>query len=310
MSNVLVTGGAGYVGSVLTQTLQNAGHKVTIFDTFDYGVLPTLPCLASGVQAIRGDIRDGSALAKALKDQNVVINLASIVGAPRCRKYPELAKTTIILGAKNLAWLKTPDQEIINASTGSIYGKIDDICSEETCPNPQSDYGRWKYDAERILNDAGAVSLRFATLFGISPCMRFDLLPNDFVKQAVTVGQIDIYRGSDRRTFLHLRDAVRCYQMMLEHAPKLRGQAFNVGDVKLNMTKMAYAQALQGIFNYNLVVHSGGDDPDCRDYEVNYDKIKKAIGFEASVTLESGIRELVQLVQVSDEKDWPQYRSE
>lgn len=300
---VLITGGAGYIGNILATYLKDAGHEVTVYDTLRYGTQGIIHLLNRGVRIIQGDVLDSEKLRTEVVKCDAVFHLASLVGFPLCRKYPEEARNTIVKGTLNLTTIPEivyGNVRLIFASTGSIYGKIDDICLEDTVPNPQSDYGKWKYQADRLVQEVGGVSLRFATLFGLSPVMRYDLLPNDFCWRAGKHGYIVLYRGTDRRTFLHVHDAVRAYERTLENYSAMRGQVYNVGDSNLNFTKKYLADTIQSLQPFNLISENVGDDPDFRDYEVNYDKFSTATGFHAQVSLKDGLTEVLNHVKIAD----------
>jgi nucleoside-diphosphate-sugar epimerase len=301
---VLVTGGAGYVGSRLVHRLLELGHEVTIFDSFIYGVTSTLYLQKAGAILIRGDVRDDVAVMSACQGQEAVFHLASLVGFPVCAKHPVKAYKVIVEGTENVIRgcrvAGDGDIPLLYASTGSVYGKIDDLCTEDTPPNPQSEYGKYKFEAEQKVLSYGGVGLRFATVFGLSTCMRYDLMPNDFCWKAVRDGYIVLYRGSDRRTFLLIEDTVDAYLAAWTNYSGCSGEAYNVGDEKLNLTKQALAESVQSLHTYNLIAEGTGEDPDFRDYEVNYHKFKAATGFRSTVSLAHGLQEVLDFTKVAD----------
>ena len=195
---ILVTGGAGYIGNCLVRRLLARGDEVTVYDTFDYGVTPALYLQKAGARLIRGDIRDDASLSSAILGHDAVFHLASLVGFPICARKPVEAHKIIVEGTQNVirACHNAQDIPLLYASTGSVYGQIDDLCTEDTTPNPQSEYGKFKFEAEQSVLSYGGVGLRFATVFGLSPCMRYDLMPNDFCWKAVRDKYIVLYRGS------------------------------------------------------------------------------------------------------------------
>jgi nucleoside-diphosphate-sugar epimerase len=301
---ILVTGGAGYVGHRLTTRLLNEGHEVTVFDSFLYGVDSSISLIKAGARLIRGDIRDDNAVFSAVLDQDAVFHLAALVGFPVCSRNPTEAYRVIVEGTNclldNLVAVGSDFIPVIYASTGSVYGKIEVLCSEDVTPNPQSEYGEYKFIAEQAVQKHGGVGLRFATVFGLSPSMRFDLMPNDFCWKAVRDGYVVLYRGSDRRTFLHIDDAVSAYLSTLSCYEACRGQVYNVGDEKLNLTKHALAKTVQSLHGYRLLCEEVGNDPDFRDYEVSYEKFRTATGFVPGVSLEDGLREVVDFASIVD----------
>jgi nucleoside-diphosphate-sugar epimerase len=302
---ILVTGGAGYVGCVLTRHLLLAGHAVTVVDTFDHGSGPLLHPSPGDFVAERADVADSRVVNRIMLSRQIeaVIHLAALVGYPACRENPVLARRTIVDGTRSIADLCFAHRlPLINASTGSVYGAVERLCTEETPCNPQSTYGRLKLEAEKEVEDARGVNLRFATLFGVSPCMRFDLLPNNFVWRAVKSGYIVIYNGNDRRTFLSVDDAARAYLATLAAFPEVSGKTFNVGDVGFNMTKLEMAKAIQAFCPFDLIESGGAADPDCRDYEVNYDSFLSATGFEAIDRLPDVLGQVAQAAKICDSR--------
>ncbi len=298
---VLVTGGAGYVGSEVIAQLHACAIEVSVLDTFQFGESPVLTDLRKpGTRIFRGDVANPADVAAAAADCDAAIHLAAMVGFPACRARPSLARQVIVNGTENVcrAFAGKP---IINASTGSVYGDIEFLCSEDSPCNPVSEYGKLKLEAEAYIVAGGGTSLRFATLFGLSKCMRFDLLPNAVAYQAVRNKHFVLYRGSDRRTFLHVNDAARAYVMALHHFAELRYQVFNVGDERLNWTKRKLVKQIAEVYPMHVLdEESLGSDPDLRNYEVSYEKFRKITGFTAAVDFKQAIREVGRFAEIVD----------
>lgn len=286
---VLITGGCGYIGSVLARHLCAAGHSVVAFDDFSQpdaaGAVASLPA-GQQVEVIRGDVRDQAAVFGAAEGCDAIIHLAAIVGAPACAENPTLAYSVNVAGVLAVAELaRFSKLPLIFASTGSVYGRVEQLCTEDSPCNPQSEYGKQKLEAENIVRQAGGVCLRFATICGVSPCMRFDLLPNHFVWMAIRQREIALFRGGDRRTFLSVDDAARAYLATLANVEQMAGQVYNVGSEEFNLTKLELAREVQRHFPYSLVEHAGGSDPDLRDYAVNFRRFYAATQFVPQDTL-------------------------
>lgn len=292
---ILVTGGAGYVGSVLLPVLLDCGHRIRVLDNLYAGGQGLLPCAASpDFEFLRGDAGDAAVLSTALRDVDVIIHLAAVVGYPACQREPERARHTNVNATKLLLDLRRPDQRLLFASTGSIYGAIpSETCSEMTPGVPLTLYGTTKLEAEQLVLGAGnCVVYRYATAFGVSPRMRFDLLPNDFVRQAVQERSITVYEGRYRRTFIHVRDVARSMVFALGSWNTLVDEVFNVGNENMNCTKTELAERIRRIVPFDLRFEEFDKDGDQRDYRVSYEKIGSR-GFTTRHTLDSGLAELV-----------------
>jgi len=291
--NILVTGGAGYVGTVLSARLLSEGYKVTILDNFMYGYEPILHLMQDpNLSVVEWDIRND--MSKHLKDVDVVFHLAGISGYPACEANPHSAQLINVEGTKKLVEALSSEQAVIYASTTSFYGKTEEVCTETSEIAPVSMYGITKYEAEKIVMEKeNAVSLRFATIFGISPRMRPDLMLNDFVYKACTERSIVIFEGHSRRTFLHIQDAVDGYLFALNNLGVMKGEVFNVGSEELNLSKRELADKIREHVDF-LIVDSGLHDPDARSFYISFDKIGK-LSYHHTRSIEDGIKELVRL---------------
>jgi nucleoside-diphosphate-sugar epimerase len=249
----------------------------------------------------RGDIRDKNNVADALKGVDAVIHLASIVGFPACRKYPQMSREVNVDGTQVLVDLAPKELPIVFASTGSGYGKlIGELCTEITPLNPLSNYGKQKVETEKIFQDRGNVVIyRFATAFGVSPRLRLDLLINDFTFRAVKDRSLIVYEKHFMRTFIHVRDMARAFLFALNNFDKLKNEAYNVGDSRQNVSKEDICRMILRKVDYYLHFADVGTDLDQRNYTVSYDKIQRA-GFTCDITIESGIDELIRASQAID----------
>lgn len=300
MRKTLITGGAGYIGSVLAPMLLDAGHHVTLFDNFLYGAAPVLGFSRhANLELLKGDVRDAEAVKRAVKGRDWVLHLAAIVGYPACAADPFRAQTTNVDGTRNVLEAMEKNQRLIFASTGSTYGKVLGTATEDTPIAPLTLYGKNKRDAERMIRSSAIphTILRFATVFGTAPRLRLDLLINDFVYQAIHSKQIVLFEGHFRRTFLHSTDAAAVYPFAMENFDQMVGNVYNVGDESMNFTKRDVALKIREYVNYYLHEADVGNDPDQRDYEVDYTRLKR-LGYRAHVTLDEGIRELVRVLSV------------
>jgi nucleoside-diphosphate-sugar epimerase len=293
---ILVTGGAGYIGSLLCPVLLDAGHEVILLDSLMFGVQPILHFITHPkLEVVHGDVRDPRVVAPLAAKADAVLHLAAIVGYPACAADPTTAETTNVDGTRVLVDALTASQMLVYASTGSTYGQCETVATEETPINPLTLYGRTKRDAETLVVDKGGVGLRFATVFGLSPRLRLDLLVNDFCYQAYHNKQVILFEGHHRRTFLHARDAAGVYPFTLEHYGQMKGDVFNVGASDMNYTKIEVANAIRQLQPFYLHEAAVGEDLDKRNYEVSYAKIN-ALGYHATITLDEGIREMMRVI--------------
>ena len=293
---ILVTGGAGYIGTILVPMLLDEGHEIILLDNFMWGVKPILGFVQNERLSLAvGDIRDERILKPAVKKADAILHLAAIVGYPACAGDEHLAETVNVNGTRLLCSSMSASQMLVFASTGSTYGQVEGIANESTPINPLTLYGRTKREGETMVLDKGGVCLRFATVFGISPRLRLDLLVNDFCYQACHNVVIILFEGHHRRTFLHARDAARSYPLVLRRYAEMKGGIFNVGSSDMNYTKMEIAQQIREHRSFYMHEAAVGEDQDKRDYEVCYEKIA-SLGFRAEVTMDEGIRELLKVV--------------
>ncbi|MDZ7290464.1 MAG: NAD(P)-dependent oxidoreductase [candidate division KSB1 bacterium] len=302
---LLVTGGAGYVGSVLVPRLLASGHHVRVFDNLMYGGQSLLPFFSHPhFEFLRGDILDEHAVRRATKSIDAIIHLAAIVGYPACKKNEQLAHEVNYFGTRILEKNRDRHQPIIFASTGSNYGAlIGELCTEETPLNPLTIYGTTKTKAEQhLLQSGNVICYRFATAFGVSPRMRLDLLINDFVYQAVKVRNLIVYEKTFKRTFIHVIDMARSFMFALENIDRMIDNVYNVGSESMNYSKEAIASLVRERVDFYLHYADVGKDEDQRNYQVSYQKINRA-GFQTTISVEQGIDELINAYQVIDIKN-------
>ena len=298
IERILVTGGAGYLGSVLTGELLRAGYAVTVLDSFLFGQTPLLEWIHDErLRVVRGDARDRDRLRELVADAEAVVPLACLTGAPLCDRDPVGARTVIVDALAELLSLLSRDQRVVYPNTNSGYGigQQGIHCDETTPLQPLSLYGRLKVEAERRILDRGhGVTLRLATVFGISPRMRLDLLVNDFTWRAVTDRFIVLFEARNKRNFIHVRDVARAFLHALEHYDAMSGEAYNVGLDDANLNKLELCEAIRRqLPDFVWSEAAVGSDPDKRNYIVSNAKIGRA-GFKPQVSLDQGIAELVR----------------
>ncbi len=304
MNRILITGGAGYIGSVLTEQLLKKKFSVTIYDNLSYGGNHLINYLNyKNFEFVKGDIRDEVGLKRVMKNKDMIIHLAAIVGYPACSKNPKLANEVNYLGTKKLLDLKSPNQAVFYASTGSNYGSISDICTEETKVNPLTTYAKTKDKAETLVkNSKSYIAYRFATAFGSSPRMRLDLMINDFVYKLMTQNYLVVYEKKFMRTFLHIQDIGRAFLHGINNYDLMKNNIFNVGNEKLNYSKEDVCNAIKKKVEGYIYFAEIGKDKDQRNYYVSYEKIRKT-GFKNKYDLEYGINELtktINLIQIKN----------
>jgi nucleoside-diphosphate-sugar epimerase len=300
--NILITGGAGYIGSILTPALLNEGHKVTVIDNFMYNQASLLDCTYNPkLEIVRGDVRNRELIKEHIKNTNVIIPLACLVGAPLCEKDPIGAKTINYDAIKNILEFRSPSQKIIFPTTNSGYGiGQDDVhCTEETPLNPLSLYGKLKVDIEKeLLNSGNCITLRLATVFGTSPRMRMDLLVNDFTYRAVMDRVVVIFEGSFIRNYIHVRDVARAFIHSLNNFETMKDEPYNVGLTEANLSKLELCDEIKKVVpNFVYLESKFGEDIDKRNYLVSNEKIEKT-NFKTKYSINLGIQELVKGYQV------------
>ena len=299
---VLVTGGAGYLGSVLVPALLKEKFKVVALDNFMYNQTSLLDCCYDpNLTIIRGDTRDKSLMTKLMKDVDAIFPLACLTGAPLCAKDPDGAKTILLDAIKMVLKLRSKDQKVIFPTTNSGYGvgQKGKHCTEETPLNPISLYGQLKVQAEEeILNAGNGITLRLATAFGVSPRMRLDLLVNDFTYRAVVDRFVVLFEAHFKRNYIHVRDVAKAFNHSLNHFDKMKNHPYNVGLSDANLSKLELCEEIKKqIPEFYFVEATIGEDPDKRDYIVSNEKIEKT-GFKPDVSLKQGITELIKAYQV------------
>jgi nucleoside-diphosphate-sugar epimerase len=296
---IVVTGGAGYVGSMLVPRLLKKGWHVHVIDNLMFGGQALLPYfIHPNFSFAEVDITNRAALAPELKGADAVIHLAALVGYPLCKKMPRRAVEVNVDGTRNVLDLMPSDARLLYGSTGSNYGEVVGICTEDTPLNPLSLYGETKTTAEQMCHARGnCVSMRFATAFGISNRLRLDLMINDFTWQALHNRYLVVYEKHFRRTFIHVSDIANAFVFILSRWDQLEHSVFNVGHDSMNYTKEDIVKLLQNRVDFLVHFAEIGSDEDKRDYEVDYSRIRDA-GFEITVDIDRGLGELVSGLQL------------
>jgi nucleoside-diphosphate-sugar epimerase len=299
---ILVTGGAGYIGSILVPELLKKGYEVIVIDNFMYNQTSLLDCChEKKLTIVRGDARDKNLISKYIKKVDFIFPLACITGMPACEKDRVAAKTTNLDAIKLILKLRSKNQGIIFPNTNSGYGigQKGIYCDENTPLRPISFYGKLKVEAEKAILDSGnAISLRFATCFGISPRMRLDLLVNDFVYRAVNDKFIVLFEPHFKRNYIHVRDVARVFIHCLENFDKMKNEPYNVGLSNANLSKLELCQEIKKqIPDFVFLVSEIGQDPDKRNYIVSNEKIERT-GFKPKYSLQEGIAELIKGYQI------------
>jgi nucleoside-diphosphate-sugar epimerase len=295
---ILVTGGAGYIGSILVPELLAQGHEVTVLDNFMYHQSSLAHvCINPGFRMIRGDVRVESTLLPLLKEADVIIPLAALVGAPLCNQDPVGAESTNLEAPLRLFHLASRDQIILMPTTNSAYGtgNQDNQCDETSPLNPISLYAKHKLKVEEaLMGMENVISFRLATVFGMSPRLRLDLLVNDFTYRAVNDRFIILFEAHFKRNYIHVRDVANVFLWGMEHIQSMKGQIYNVGLSEANLSKLELCQAIQRhVPAFTVQEASIGKDPDQRNYIVSNAKIE-ATGWRPKYSLDQGIQELIK----------------
>lgn len=295
---VLVTGGAGYLGSILVPALLEKGFEVHVLDNFMHNPNSLVDCCVHpGFRVSRGDCRDRATVEKCLRDADYVIPLAAIVGAPACQADQTAARSTNLDAIELLLKLRSPRQRVIYPTTNSGYGigEKGKFCTEETPLRPISLYGVTKVEAEQVVLQAGeSLTFRLATVFGMSPRMRIDLLVNDFVYRALNDRTVVVFEGHAKRNFIHVRDVARAFLHAIANFDRMQGQAYNVGLSDANLSKLELCEKIEEQVPHFVYIEAPvGEDPDKRDYIVSNAKIERT-GYLPMHSLTAGIAELLK----------------
>jgi len=297
---VLITGGAGYLGSNLTRHLLEAGYTVTVLDNLMYDQVTLLHLFGNPkFQFELGDVRDKKLLQELVGLNDVIIPLAAIVGMPACKANPDLTIAVNYQQVADIIEVLRDDQKLILPNTNSQYGSSDSIITEESPFNPLSLYAKTKCDAENaMLANGNGVSLRLATVFGVSPRMRLDLLVNDFVYKSVVDGYLVLFEAHFKRNYIHVQDIARTFQFVIENYDKCKGQAFNVGLSTANLSKLELAEKIKSHIP-SLVIKQDDfkEDFDKRNYIVSNEKLE-ALGWKPIYDLDYGIKQLISAYKI------------
>lgn len=302
MYNILVTGGAGYLGSTMVPDLLAAGHKVTVLDNFMFKQSSLNHCCYHpNFSVLKGDIRQKNTMTKAMKNADVIIPLAALVGAPLCSLDPVGASTINHDAIELMLKLLSNEQIVLMPTTNSAYGTgdKDNYCNESSPLRPISQYAIEKVEIEKkLMQHPNAISFRLATVFGMSPRMRIDLLVNDFTYRAVNDGFVVLFESHFKRNYIHVRDVSRVFQHALNNHNEMKGEIYNVGLSDANVSKKELCEHIQKqLPEFIFIDEQIGKDPDQRNYIVSNEKIEST-GFKTEFSLDRGIEELLKGYQM------------
>lgn len=296
MEKVLVTGGAGYLGSVLTEVLLSKNYAVTVLDNLIYKQLSlTTFCHNKNFKFVYGDVRDSQLLSDLVQTHDIIIPLAAIVGMPACKKDPQLTVAVNYDQIRNITQFANSDQKILVPNTNSQYGSSQTIITEDSPFNPLSLYAQTKCDAEKAVLDSGnGISLRLATVFGVSYRQRMDLLVNDFVYRAFTDEFLVLFESHFLRNYVHVRDVAKAFVHLIENYDICNNNAFNVGLTSANMSKLQLAQKVKEFIPSLVIIEEQfKEDFDKRNYIVSNEKLQRT-GWSCDFSLDLGIQELLK----------------
>jgi nucleoside-diphosphate-sugar epimerase len=305
---ILITGGAGYLGSILVPHLLNLGHEVTVLDSLIYGQAPLLDrCIDPKFEFVYGDARDEDVLHRLVAKADCIVPLAALVGAPACQRDAIGAKSVNRDAVRLIARLRAKEQRVLFPTTNSGYGIGQEgiACTEDTPLRPISLYGTTKVEAEKLLLDSGeAVTFRLATVFGASPRMRLDLLVNDFVYRAVNDRAVVLFEAHFKRNYIHIRDVARVFSHGMDNYEAMKGRPFNVGLSDANLSKLELCEKIQKhmpefVFSESQI----GEDPDKRNYIVSNSRIE-GTGWRPAYSLDNGIVELMKAYRIVRQRQY------
>jgi nucleoside-diphosphate-sugar epimerase len=311
---ILITGGAGYLGSVITQKLLENGYEVVVLDKLIFNQLSLLPYTSNpNFKFVYGDVRDIDLLKRLVDECNTIIPLAAIVGFPACDADPKLAYEVNFQQIRNIVdWIKGTDKKILYPNTNSGYGVGEDgiYCNENSPLNPISIYGKTKVDAEKyILENTDGICFRLATVFGVSSRMRVDLLVNDFTYKAITDKYIVVFERNFKRNFIHIKDVASAFIFMIENYGRYKGEVFNVGLSDANLSKKELLEKIQTyVKDFAVVYDDYYEDPDKRNYIVSNVKLE-GTGWVPEWSLDMGIVELIHAYKMIVPKMGAEFRN-
>lgn len=297
--NIFITGGAGYIGGKLIPLLLNEGYNVTVYDNLMYGGHHLLHFFSNpNFKFIKGDILDKDLLEKSIKKHEIIIHLAALVGYAICRSNEKLSYDVNYIGTKNVIECLKNNELLLFGSTGSNYGTLDGICTEESSVNPLSVYAKTKHLAEQeVIKYNNSISYRFATAFGLAPRVRLDLLINEFLWNCINQKYLVVYESHYMRTFIHVTDMALSFLFAIKNKDKMIGEIYNVGSDTQNFSKKDICEIIKTKTECLIHYAEFGSDADQRNYEVSYKKIND-LGYKTTITIEEGIDELLKSFEV------------